>query len=179
MPASGAAEPDHQAALALCQIERQQIVQQTVQTLYQSLGGLPSQHILLDCLFQAGMLPEFRDIERIGQTAHIKEQVGFSRNAVLISKGHAGDDHLAAVVPEELFHPLPELCYGDKARINAGNPPADGAAPGASARCGWPLPDRRSPPPGADAAGGSPCTDAGSHCPPPPASGCGRYVPRR
>lgn len=42
VPAAGAAKTDHQAALSLLQIEREQVLQEPVQPLNQTLGHLPA-----------------------------------------------------------------------------------------------------------------------------------------
>ena len=86
--AAGAADGDHQAALALALIQRDQIIDHRVQMGEERTGFLLAQHIVAHGRFETGVRADLLNIEGIGQETHVEHQVALARDAPLVAKGH-------------------------------------------------------------------------------------------
>src|SRR5208337_3568476 len=88
---AGAAKADGQVALALVDVVWQQIDEQ----LGNAGDEFPSLRERADVLghprVPSGVGTELGHKVRIGQKAHVKEQVGFLRNALLVAEAYAGN----------------------------------------------------------------------------------------
>ncbi len=64
------------------------------------------------------MLPQLRDVEGVGEAAHIKDQVRLLGQPVFEAEGDALGNHpLGGAGKEGLHHPLPQLGGGEQAGI--------------------------------------------------------------
>ena len=96
---SGAAHGNDQGGLPLLCIPGQQIADKIVEALKEFIALRVGKHIVPDSLVQAGQPPQLRNVVRIGQKAHVKDQVGLHRHPVLEAEGKDMHLHLPLLFP--------------------------------------------------------------------------------
>ena len=99
MFSAGTADRDHKLVLSFFHILWNQEADQIDQFATQDLGFLILRQEIADLRIPAGMRPQFREIIRVRQEAHIEDQIGILRNAVFESKGKNRDHQTAELLP--------------------------------------------------------------------------------
>src|SRR5437588_45628 len=95
--ASGAPERNRQVALALLDVVRQKIYQQSRDPLDEFLGLRKTADITRHAGILSAELLESRNVIRVGQEANVKHQVAFARDAVTETEAVYLDENLARV----------------------------------------------------------------------------------
>ena len=102
MPPAGAAHGQGQIALSLALIARQQRQEEMRQILEKGPKGRIRLDIGTHRRVAACERAQLLAVMRIGEEAHIEDQIGFPRQAVAIGKGHHGDCQTGAAVQREM-----------------------------------------------------------------------------
>src|SRR5215471_1435185 len=118
--APGAADPQRQVALLLALVEREQVVQELSQPRQEPAGLRVLLDVGRDRGVRAGLGLQLRDEVRVGQEAHVEEEVHVVRNAEFVTEGGGRDDHPRArgVPDERLLDEGTQLVDGHLARVH-------------------------------------------------------------
>ena len=121
MLAAGTSHRNGQLAFALLDVKRQCILQKAFVALEQLLRFRVRHDKVHHFLIQSRLVLELRDIERIGQAAHVQHKVCFRRDAKLEAKGHHGQAHCtfcSAIFHKQVADALLVLRSGEQCRID-------------------------------------------------------------
>src|SRR5262245_43184344 len=94
MLASGASKTNRQVALALANVVRDQVYQQSGDAVNKFLGLRERADVLGYLGMPPRVRPERRNEMRVGQKAHIEEQIGVVRHPGLVAKAHDRDQDI-------------------------------------------------------------------------------------
>ena len=116
---AGTAYADHQLALALLAVKRQEIIDIRVQMREELACDVKAADIIAHLFIETCQGFELFDIKGIGQTAHIQHHVRLGRDPVLVAEGDAGDEQgIVSARGKEGRHTLLELIRIHKGRID-------------------------------------------------------------
>ena len=96
MPAARAADADREVCLALAHVRGEQVVEQRDQVVVEVRDPVGALHVVDHLLVQPGQLAKLRLVVRVREEAHVEEEVGVARRAVLVAVGEERDRELAA-----------------------------------------------------------------------------------
>ena len=118
--AAGAADADREVRLALGRVPREQEVEQREQALEVLARARRLEHEAADLLVHPGERAQAQVVVRIGQEAHVEQQVRVDGDAVLVAERHDGEDDVGAprVVDQVLVEARLELVDRDVARVD-------------------------------------------------------------
>src|SRR6201992_2261145 len=95
MAAAGAAEGDRQITFAFADVVRDQVNEQAFDALQKFAGLRKRTDVLADFWILPGEAAQTRNEMRIGQEAHVENEIGVGRNAVTIAEADARNQHRA------------------------------------------------------------------------------------
>src|SRR4051794_29424071 len=88
MPAAGAADPDGQMGLALAYVGGQEVLEQRDQPLVEVAQPVRGHHVVAHRRVEPGEVAQVLLVVRVRQEAHVEQQVGIARGAVLEAVRH-------------------------------------------------------------------------------------------